>query len=128
MIVSFVTCLLWNSVSSAIAACDTFDAVCTCLFAAVPTGDVRVAEEHLDALGPIGPVALQHVDSLLDLRQPRVELRTASAFGTGDPVERGGNVEKFTANFEVNAVEDGARRRVRGHGGVPRVVIFSCRQ
>jgi hypothetical protein len=72
-------------------------------------GDVRIAEQHLDSLGPIVVRARQNLDPLCNLGQPGVRIDRFGLVAPGNPVEAGGNIEKFTADFEINAVEHGIR-------------------
>jgi hypothetical protein len=87
--------------------------------AAIPVGNVGVAEQHLNLFGPVHSDARQDFDPLPNLGEPQVDLYALASLSPGNPIEGGGNVQKLAANLEVNSVENVVSGKSRGHGGVP---------
>src|SRR5579872_3450598 len=91
--------------------------------ATIPMRNIRIAEQHLDSLGPIGAWARQNINSSGNLGQSRIRfaragrlrpvIRMGIRMGVNpvmrpvDPVEAGGNIQKFAADLEVNSFQHG---------------------
>jgi hypothetical protein len=82
-------------------------AIAGALFPAIPVRDVRIAEKHLNSLGPVNASASQDLDPLSDLSQPLIALDLVASIGPGNAVKRSRHLQQFAADFEIKAFENG---------------------